>query len=492
MGANVIEELALAGPILLPTLTGLILLFMDLLPGAKRSEGSWFLALVGSLLGLLLTAHFLDDGRQGRAFQGMLDVDRTSLVGALIVHASATFAILLSRLYVDRRPDIDQAEYYALLQFSVAGMAMLTAANDLVCVFLAIEILSVPLYVLTAMRLRSSRSIEAGAKYLLLGAFASAFLLFGMALWYGSSGTTMLSALAPEIARLGTGGGLAALGATLFLIGVLFKVAAAPFHAWTPDVYEGAPTPITAFMATATKAAVLIALLRAAPAIAESFGEAEATSLLAGIAVLTMFVGNLGALRQRNLKRLLAYSSIAHAGYMLVGVTVAVKAAGDPALADGAASVLYYVAVYAAMNLGAFAVALVIDRGGDREDVDDLRGLGRERPLLAAAMAVLVLALAGLPPTAGFLGKFYLFEAAVQADLVGLALAGVIASVVGLFYYLRILLVMYAEAPQEGVPAPRGDSLLAITSTLAVAVTLWLGLAPTWFVNFVSEAVRGY
>jgi NADH-quinone oxidoreductase subunit N len=480
--------MSLAGFVIVPTFAALLLLLLDMLPGSRRFEGSFFLGLLGAALSFGYSAHFLLSDKGGLAFDGMLDVDHMALVGGLVIHGSAFLATLLSRLYLDRRPGMDQNEYYALIQFGAAGMAMLACANDLVMVFLGIEILSVPLYILATMRLKSERSVEAGMKYLLLGAFASAFLLFGMALWYAAAGTTSLAGLAPEIARYGTGNGtgVAALGATLFLIGVLFKVGAVPFHMWTPDVYEGSPTPVTAFMATATKAAVLVALLRATPAIAESLGAASAANLIGGIAVLTMVVGNLGALRQDNLKRLLAWSSIAHAGYMLVGVAAAAAAHKKGAAVDATDAVLYYAAVYAIMNLGAFAVALVADRGLDRERVSDLAGLGRERPLLAAAMAVFALALAGLPPTAGFLGKFYLFQAAVAADQVGLAIAGVLASVIGLFYYLRLLLVMYAEPAAEGSVAPRGDALLAATAGITFVATLWFGIAPGWILGILG------
>lgn len=488
MESTVIQDMAKAGFVIVPTLAGLLLLLLDLLPGSRRSEGSFSLGFLGAASSFVYTAVFLYNSKGGLAFDGTLDIDHMALIGGLVIHGSALLATLLAKLYLDRRPDVDQTEFYALIQFSAAGMAMLACANDLICVFLGVEILSVPLYILAAMRLKNERSVEAGMKYLLLGAFASAFLLFGMALWYASAGTTSISGLAPEIVRYGTGGGhgLAALGATFFLVGLLFKVGAVPFHMWTPDVYEGSPTPVTAFMATATKAAVLVALLRSVPAIAESFGSAAAAKLIGGIAILTMIVGNLGALRQENLKRLLAWSSIAHAGYMLVGVAAACATHRQGSAVDASSAVLYYLAVYAVMNLGAFAVALVADRGLDRERVSDLAGLGRERPFLAASMAVFALALAGLPPTAGFMGKLYLFQAAVSAGEVGLAVAGVLASVIGLFYYLRLLLVMYGQPAVEGSVAPRGDALLAIVSAAALLVTLWFGVSPSWFMGVVG------
>lgn len=482
------EDLSLVGTILLPALAALLIILVDLLPGPRNSGGSFLLGALGALVPLAYAGRDLLRGTSAYAFSGSMHVDQPALVIAAIVHLSAFLAILMSRSYLSTRPDVERAEYYAFILVSASGMAMLAAANDLVNVFLAIELLSIPLYCLAAMRRRQARSIEAGFKYLLLGAFASAFLLFGMGLLFGASGTTSLEAIGDEIRRLGTGGGVAALGASMFLIGVLFKIGAAPFHAWSPDVYEGAPTPITAFMATATKAAAFAALLRAAPAIAEAMTPAIGAKVLSGIAILSMVVGNLGALRQQNLKRLLAYSSIAHAGYMLVGVAAIVASGGR--LDSGSSGVLYYLAAYAAMNLGAFAIAIVLDRGEGREGLGELRGLGRERPLLAALMAVFALAMAGMPPTAGFFGKLYVFSAALEAGLVPLTVIAVLMSVVGLYYYLRLLILMYVTPAEEGeTRALRTDGMVAFTSLVAVVLVLWLGLLPAWMVDIVSKAV---
>ena len=377
-----------------------------------------------------------------------------------------------------------------MILISASGMAMLAAANDLVNLFLGIELLSIPLYILSTIRRSQARSIEAGMKYLLLGAFASSFLLFGMGLLYGASGTTLLSGMSSEIHRLGTGGGLAAFGCAMFLVGILFKVAAVPFHMWTPDVYEGAPTPVTAFMATATKAAVFAAMIRCGHTFAAGFGAEEGAQLLGGVAVVTMFVGNLGALRQSNLKRLLAYSSIAHGGYMLVGLAAVVALDGRPGESTGASAILYYLAAYTAMNIGAFGVAILLDRGEGREGTAELKGLGRERPLLAVIMTILVLALAGIPPTAGFIGKFYLFQAAVEAKLYIPAVLGVLASVIGLFYYLKLLMLMWVDPAEDEAGAPaRGDLFLAVASTVTVLVVAILGLLPGRFVDFVERAM---
>jgi len=484
------QDLALVGPILLPALAALFLIVVDLLPGARSAASSFFLGAFGALVSLGFTLKFLLDGKTGFAFSGTMLMDEPALVIAVIVHLSTFLSILLSRKYLADRADIEHAEYYAFILVSSSGMAMLAAANDLINIFLAIELLSIPLYCLAAMRRRQAGSIEAGFKYLLLGAFASAFLLFGMGLLFGASGTTSMAAMADELRRHGESGGLAALGASMFLIGVLFKIAAAPFHAWTPDVYEGAPTPITAFMATATKAAAFAALLRACPAIAQALTPEIGGKLIGGVAILSMVVGNLGALRQQNIKRLLAYSSIAHAGYLLVGVAAIVSSGGQ--LASGTAGVLYYLAAYAAMNLGAFAIALVLDRGDGREELNELRGLGRERPMLAALMAIFALAMAGIPPTAGFFGKLYVFSAAVDAGMISLAVIGALMSVIGLYYYLRLLILMYVTPADEGeTRVLRTDGFVAVTSLVALVLVLWLGILPDWMVEFVRSAAAG-
>jgi len=493
-----IEDLAAAGPIILPALAALLLIAVDLVPGGpegKRQQTNWLsfgLALVGVGASLAGSIGLLVDSQLGPAFFDTLIVDEMALVVTVIVHFAALLAILLTPLYLKKRADVEEPEYCAMILTSAAGMALLACANDLVCVFLGIELLSIPLYLLCAIRRRSARSVEAGFKYLLMGAFASAFLLYGAALLYGSSGSTLLSAMPAQMLQLGQEK-LAAFGAGMFLIGVLFKIAAVPFHMWTPDVYEGAPTPITGFMATATKAAAFAALIRLAPVLATGMGASNAALILGAVAVLSMIVGNAGALRQKNLKRLLAYSSIAHAGYMLVGIAAVVATSGTSESTIGASAVLFYLAAYAAMNLGAFAIAVVVDQGEDRENVSDLAGLGRRRPVLALTMAVFVAALAGMPPTAGFFGKLYVFSAAVDAGLIGLAVIGVLASVVGLFYYLRLLLVMYFEAPEAGREVgPRGDFFVMIASLASIVLVLYMGIQPGWFVEVVQSALAAH
>lgn len=479
------QDLALAGPILLPALAALLLIGIDLLPRSDEFDCSFLLAFVGSIISLAYTGLALVELKTGYAFYSTLDVSQGALGAIFLIHAAAFLAILLSRLYLRSRPEVERPEYYAFILISASGMALLASANDLVNVFLGIELLSIPLYLLTATHRSRVRSIEAGIKYLLLGAFASSFLLFGMGLLYGSSGTTLLSAMDLEIVRLGTGGGLAALGCAMFLVGLLFKIAAVPFHMWTPDVYEGAPTPVTAFMATATKAAMFAALIKCAPTLAAGLGPEIGASTLGVIAVLTMFVGNLAALRQTNLKRLLAWSSVAHGGYMLVGVAALVRQGGS---GSGGSAILYYLAAYTAMNIGAFGIAILLDRGEGREGTIELKGLGRDRPILGVIMTVFVLALAGIPPTAGFLGKLYLFKAAVEAELYVVAVAGVLASVIGLYYYLRLLLFIWVNTSEETAGAPdRSDFSIAMASTVTLAVVVVLGVLPGRIVEYVAS-----
>jgi NADH-quinone oxidoreductase subunit N len=367
--------------------------------------------------------------------------------------------------------EVGSGEYYALALFSTAGMVAMAAANDLVVIFLALEVMSIGVYVLAGVRRNETRSSEAALKYFLLGAFAAGFLLFGIALIYGATGTTRLEAIAARVASgVGEPSQFVLLGAGLLLVGFAFKVAAVPFHVWTPDVYEGAPTPITALMAVGVKAAAFAALVRVFGA---TFGHlaGEWKGLLWAIAAATMTVGNLLAISQKNVKRMLAYSSIAHAGYALIGLVAGTAEAGS--------ALLFYLLAYAAMNLGAFAVVVALGRVGEpNEEISCYAGLAGRRPLLAAAMAVFLLSLAGVPPLAGFAAKFYVFGAAVQAGYVGLAVVGVLNSLVSAYYYLWVIVQMYMyEGEVEPVPL-RERPYLATTIGLAFAATVLFGIFP--------------
>jgi NADH-quinone oxidoreductase subunit N len=407
-------------------------------------------------------------GRQGMS-------DNFSAFVTVIVCGGLALSALVSAGWLGAR-DAERGEFYALATFGAAGMSLLGMASDFLVAFVAIETMSLATYALAAYMRRGRKPAEAAFKYLVLGAISSALFLYGAALLYGATGTTLFS-------DLGRGGGsalhLAGLG--LVAAGVAFKVAAVPFHAWTPDVYEGAPTPVTAFMAAGVKTAAFAVLARIFLG-ATSGGVVQAQALagiVAGLAILTMLFGNLLALPQRSVKRMLAYSSIAHAGYLLVGiVSAAVAGAREKALAG----ILFYLAAYSATAIGAFAVVGAIERKtrGDEEpadvwDVDRFAGLSRKRPALAFAMAIFMFSLAGVPPTAGFVAKLYLFQAAVGAQLYGLAIVGVLTSVLGAYYYLRVVVYMYMR-PAEGETETLSTTGMTLALGAAVAVVVALGL----------------
>jgi len=377
-------------------------------------------------------------------------------------------AVLQSWDYV-KRTRINHGEYYALLLSATLGMILMAASSDLITIFLGLELMSLALYVMVGSRRDQLESNEAALKYFLLGAFASGFLLYGIALIYGATGSTNLRGITAFMSDSPLGRSpLFITGALLLLVGFGFKVAAVPFHMWTPDAYEGAPTSVTAFMSAGAKAAGFAALLRVAGT-ALTVAEIDWRPILTGLAILTMTVGNVSALLQTNVKRMLAYSSIAHAGYVLVAL-----AAGGT---QGASAALFYLAVYSFMNLGAFGILALLGRGQDeRVLISDLAGLGFRQPLLGLAMTVFMISLGGIPPTAGFMGKIYVFGAALDAGLVPLVIVGVLNSVVSVFYYLRITVAMYMQEPQ-GEPVAVSWSVPAVVGVLvALALTIWWGI----------------
>jgi NADH-quinone oxidoreductase subunit N len=378
------------------------------------------------------------------ALQNMIVADGLGRFASLAILAAAALALLLS---IPRAAEFTTraGAYYALVLLATAGMTTLTVAADFMTIFLGIEILSIALYVLVGLYRGDVYSAEAALKYFLLGAFASGFLLYGIALIYGATGTTNLATLGQSIAPMSSAlpfAPILPIGIGLLLVGFGFKLALVPFHMWTPDVYVGAPTPVTGFMSVATKVAVFAALIRVLQALPTH--QQPWLLALAALAVLTMTLGNLAALRQTSLKRMLAYSSIAQAGYILIGL-----AAGTGA---GAEAALYYLAAYTFMNLGAFATVLAVQRA-DRNDVtrEDMVGLSGRQPALAVLMAVFMFGLTGIPPLAGFFGKLYVFGSAVAAGLTWLAIVGVINSAIAAYFYLRVTVVMFMSEP---VPAP--------------------------------------
>jgi NADH-quinone oxidoreductase subunit N len=461
-----------------------VLLLVDLFISKKRKGWTAFLGAVGlaATMGLTL-AH---TGQERIAFSGMVVLDGFSSFLDVLFLATGLLGIALAYGYL-KRMGIERGEYYALLLFSVTGMMLMAQAADLIVIFLALELLSIPLYVLSAFARPRLDSEEAGLKYFLLGAFATGFVVYGIALIFGATGATQLTEIVSAVAGLGSGPAvslpLLGVGAALVLVGFSFKVAAVPFHMWTPDVYQGAPTPVTSFMAVGAKAAGFAALLRifvtALPAL-----DVDLVPVLWGLAALTMLVGNLLAISQTNIKRMLAYSSIAHAGYILM----ALAAYGKPLVSgDAVASALFYLVTYALTSFGTWAVVIALEKAeGKGLEIADYAGLGRKRPLLAAAMTVFMLSLTGMPPTLGLVGKFYLFRTAIQGGFIGLAIIGVLTSLISAYYYLRVVVTMYMR---EGEPESTREPWLDLTWGLTALATVLLSFLPMALFAWASGAV---
>ena len=469
-------------PALSLILGAIVLLLIDVFLPARRKHLTGWLALLGVLISLIITVANVD--QTGQAFGGMFNADRFTAFVNVVVLLTAGIGILLAMDYL-RRTDMDRTDYYFLLLFSTSGMMLMAAANDLIVIFIALELLSIPLYVLSGFRRPDVKSEESAMKYFLLGAFSSGFLVFGIALIYGATGTTALPGVWAGVSAIVESGShsavLLVVGASLILVALGFKVAAVPFHMWTPDVYEGAPTPVTAFMSVGAKAGGFAAMLRVLVVGLPTLMIASATAAawvdaVAFLAVLTMIMGNVVAIMQTNLKRMLAYSSIAHAGYILM----AVAAAGHPNVAEqGVQAALIYLLTYAFTNLGAFAVIIAVERNdGTGIDIDDLRGLARQRPWLALLMAYFMLSLTGIPLTAGFVGKWYVFWASISAGQNLVAVIGVLTSVVGAFYYVRVIVRMFLEEGDASTYVARLPRTLSASVIVAALGVLILGVLP--------------
>ena len=456
---------------ILPELILLAAVFATLLADLALPEGrkGWMAAVgvLGAVASGVSLVYVDGLGGSATAFYGMVTSDGVALFSAGIVLLSLGLGLLFSPGYIERQKISRIGEYYALLELAALGMLLMSAANNLMTVFVGLETLSLALYILCALPQTRLRSQEAGMKYFILSSFASAFLLYGMSLVYGSTGATDI----PQIARfLGTHqaalaqgfGPLLIVGIGLMAVGFGFKVSAVPFQAWTPDVYVGAPTPVTAFMSVGTKVAAFAALIRVF-VYALQTQTSRWEPVIWALAALTMVVGNLLAVTQRDVKRMLAYSSVANAGYLLVAVTTASPRA--------IASLLVYLAAYAAMNLGAFGVTLLVERSDGRGTrLEDFNGLGRRNPALAAAMAIFMFSLAGVPPTAGFIAKYFVFFAAMLGKQVPLAIIGIVASILGMFYYLRVVWAMYfvdAQAESAAATEPSREPALAAVGAAA-------------------------
>jgi NADH-quinone oxidoreductase subunit N len=444
-----------------------ILLLIDLFIPSDRKAITAVLAAAGLVAALVFVA--LQFGTSREVFGGMIVVDGFSSFLQILFAGTGIIAIMQAYDYLKRR-GIERGEYYTLLLFTLSGMMLMAMAGDLIVVFLALELLSIPLYVLAGFARPNADSEESALKYFLLGAFASGFVVYGIALVFGATGTTSLAGIFEAAGS--TPHPFLLVGGALVLVGFGFKVAAVPFHMWTPDVYQGAPSAVAAFMSVGAKAGGFAALLRVFIAAFPSFAGIWAP-LAMWVAALTMAWGNVAAIAQTNIKRMLAYSSIAHAGYVLIALPAAASTGIAP---EAIRAALFYLLGYAFTNLGAWGVVLAMEKAdGDGLAIEDYAGLGKRKPALALAMALFMLSLTGMPPTIGFIGKFYIFRAAIDADLIWLAIIGVLTSLISAYYYLRVIVVMYMR---EGEPETRSESWLNASVWLTALGTLLFGLIP--------------
>lgn len=449
-------------------LAALTVLVLDLFLRENEKGILAWIAILGTLIAAGLAA--LLWGSEESAFHETLALDSFGLFFTQLFLGSTLLTILASIHYV-RETALRQGEYYALLLFATLGMMLMGMANDLILFFLGLETMSISLYILTALWRDRAAATEAAMKYFVIGAFATGFFLYGIALTFGATGSTNLARILPMLLQTEeVPNGLLLTGIVLLLVGLAFKVAAVPFHFWAPDVYEGAPTPISGYMAVAVKAAAFagwgrIFLHHLAPL------SDEWRPLVWGLAILTMLAGNVFAIAQTSVKRMLAYSSIAHAGYLLVGVT-----AGEQ---FGGAALLFHLLAYAAMSFGAFAVVAALkDGSADNEEYRHFAGVGYRRPFLGMAMSIFMLSLIGFPPLGGFTGKFYLFRAAILSGYTDLAILGVLNSLLSVVYYLRVIVMMYMEEGGVSGKGFRDAPYLYVAIALAVAVTFYLGVLP--------------
>ena len=464
-------------PEIVLSIFGMIIMVLDpLLEERGRAKILGAVGLIGSLVALVST---LCMARQpGPGFWNMVQVDAFSVFFHFLITAITAVVILTSYEYMEVQK-IRAGEYYGLILFSAVGMCLMSSAVELVLIFIALEISSISTYILAGFRRRAAISSESSVKYFLLGSFATAFFLYGVALMFGATGSTSI----PQISKALQSGTIPVLAYTAFalmFVGLGFKVAAAPFHVWTPDVYEGAPSPVVGFMSTGPKAAVFAVLLRIV-------FEAHAPGALWFIwvaAALSMTIGNISALVQTNVKRLLAYSSIAHAGYLLMAFAALQGT-------DGITSAMFYTASYAAMNVGAFAVISHFAGAGERYvTLEDYAGLGRRSPLLAATLTIFLLSLIGIPMTGGFFAKFYVFSAALQNNLIWLVIIGVLNSAVGAYYYLRIIVAMYMREPREDTAVAPVSFSLGSALAISVLATLYLGILPGRVLDYARSAAE--
>ncbi|MCP2621149.1 NADH-quinone oxidoreductase subunit N [Candidatus Aminicenantes bacterium AC-334-E05] len=463
-------------PISLIVLFSLIILIWEIFNSRKRNY-SGYISLIGIIISSIFTIVFWN--KNYSYFKNGLILDNFSLLFFFLFYVSFALVILLSFKYIALQK-MNYGEYFSLLLLCLAGMMIVVSSNDILIILLGLEVFSLANYVLAGLKLGDLKSSEASIKYFLLGAFASAFLIYGIAFLYGICDSTKINVIADSFLSGEKINTFALIGFGLFLIGMFFKIAVVPFHVWTPDVYQGAPTPITALFSVATKAAGFAVLIRVFSTFWPiKLGEKVIFWSLWAIAVLTMVIGNLVALRQRNIKRILAYSSIAHAGYMMIAIII-----------KDYKSLIFYIIVYIFMNIGAFAVISAMTKENKEYlDLEEYSGIGFKYPWLGATLSVFLISLAGFPPTAGFLAKFYIFSSAVRNNLITLTIIAVLCSLISVFYYLRVIVYMYMKPSIPGIKIEVENPPLFLVLFICLLGVLQLGIFPANVIYYINQAI---
>jgi NADH-quinone oxidoreductase subunit N len=471
------NSLSSLAPLLAVVIGALVVLLLEVFLKKEKRDYLGYVSLVFLGISAYLA---VSSWNKGLSYFGRgLSLDNLAIFLTLLLGLAVAFVILLSLKYIGQQ-DANHGEIFALLLLALSGLMIMTSSPDLLVIFLGLEVLSVCSYALAGLRQNDQKSGEAALKYFLLGSFASAFLVLGLAFLYGAAKSTSIPEIIALFGRQASPPVLGLLGIALVIIGFGFKIAVVPFHMWTPDVYEGAPTPVTAFFSVGPKAAGFVVFLRLFLNYWDATSDGNALFwALWVISVLTMIVGNLVALRQTNVKRILAYSSIAHAGYMMVAV-----------LAGDYSSLVFYLTAYVFMNIGAFAALIGLSKKGrEYVELDDFAGIGFRYPWIGATMSIFLLSLAGFPPTAGFLAKFYVFSAAVRANLVPLVIIGVLASLISVFYYLRIVVFMYMREPERQIDIAVENPALFLVLFLCLYGVLQLGIFPGNVLIVIKQAI---